>query len=485
MRGKIAMPVIAALLLLMAVGGNAAAAPPEDLESYDAGADGVAFDLQVNAELLSLQLQLAAGLTAAGVTSNGPAAAGDAVGLLLAPPGGGDPIEQTGAHATSDGETSVEDCAAEIVLPPPVDLTDGTCIAGVSANALVTDGAPSADGASDSLTLSIGGAELTAQLLEALPLGDVLEQLEGILAQLNEVTCTLNDLVGGLLAQVGDLLGSLGLPLTQDTLDILCSLDELPTILEALLDSLGDALATTVTITLAPNTSLAEANDVDGVIAEAMANGLTIDVLPGLGPNGSSFIEVIVGASEASVVRDATTGEATPVANPALAEVNVNGIGLDGIDLGLGNLTGPIIDFVNGLIQQLAAASPLACGEPGPLADILCLDAAAGFILDAEEAAAEGYDFGEGTVGARTSALRLELLSLLNGSGEPVVSLSLAEAIAAANATPATPAAPTTPPTIEKTLPRTGSDDFGLLALAAGLGLTAVVLRLRRRSAIN
>ena len=466
------MAGLAMLVLVFTAGATAQAAPPTGLESYDAGANGSAFDLQVGL----LDLQIAAGLTSAEVTSQGPAAAGDGVGLLLAG------TEQSGAHSLApEGPESAESCAAEVVLPAPLDLTDGSCIAGVSSTAVLTDGAPSATGESDSLTLSLGGAELTEQLLNALPLEDVLAPLGDVLGQLNDVTCQLNGVTGPLLAQLGSALSGLGLDLNQDTLDILCSLDELPSIVDALLDSLGDALATTVTITVAPNSSAASADDAQGVIASAVAEGATIDVLPGLGPDGSSFIEIIVGASEASVVRDPITGVATPVVTPAVAQVNVNGIGLAGLDLGLGNLTDPILDLVNDLVNTLATSSPLSCGETGPLSDILCLDAALGYELDAAEAAAAGYDYGEGTVGARTSALRLELLSILNG-GEPALSLSLAEAVAAANAIPGQDVPPSTetPETTEPTLPLTGGTSGIALFGALGLGIAALVVRSRR-----
>lgn len=475
MRGKIAMPVIAALLLLMAIGGNAAAAPPDGLESYDAGANGSALDLQVGL----LDLQIAAGLTSTEVTSAGPAATADAVGLLLAG------TEQTGAHAAApDGEGNVEDCAAEIVLPPPLDLTDGTCIAGVSANAAIQDGAPGATAESDSLTLSLGGAELTEQLLNALlPVTDQVTAVLGdALTALNDVTCALP------IADVVAILDAILPGISEGAAELLCSLGDVESVVDALIGSLADAASTTATITLAPNSSLAGATDEAGVLAAAVANGVTIDILPGIGPNGTSFLEVIVGASEASVVRDATTGEPTPVVTPAVAQVNVNGIGLDGLDIGLDNLLDPVITFVNDLVNQLATASPLSCGEPGPLAEIICLDAAQGFILDAAGAAAEGYDYGEGTVGARASALRLELLALVNG-GEPAVSLSLAEAVAAANASPRQTPPSTAAPTTTQ-LPRTGGASFGgdnvlPLVLALGLGTGALAIRMRRRSSLG
>lgn len=414
----------------------ASSAPPPGLASYAAGATSHALAL----DLALLDVELTVADTAAGVTSQGPSAAADGVALTT-PLFESDPAPS----AAPGGPATNSVCVQEIDLPQPIDLLE-LPIACIDTAAALVDGAPTATAASRELVLDVGSAVALQPVLEPL---------------------------------IGQVLGPI---VTQ--LQALNPLITLADVLDALLGELLDPDASLVRITLAPGSSTTDVSEL-GVVAEAVSNGVVIEVLPSLGP----LLTVTVGESVASVTRDPVTGAGTATTTPSLVDIEWGTVEVPAITvlgvLTLPQLTQDIEDALNGLLATLAESSPLACGEDGPLADVLCLDALDGDILDAAGAAAEGFDFGAGTIGARSDALHLELLAALEDGG--AVSLDLASAVAAANAVPVqapvvttTTAAPTPAP---PSLARTGGDGPAPAVLLGLLGVAVLGGLLVRRSA--
>lgn len=394
----------------------ASSAPPPGLASYDAGA--LSHALLLDAEVLDLEITAADTLAVIGDT---PGALADGSALTT-------PLfsTDTAPSVAPGGPAENQVCATEIPLPPPLDVLD-IAIGCVDTAAAIVGGSPVALSESGAFVIDVLGGDLTEDVLGPLLLP--------------------------LLDALGPVLGALEPIVTAED------------VLDALLGELVDADGQLLTITLAPGASLAGANE-EGVLSRAVSNGAVIEVLPDLGP----LLTVTVGASEASVVRDPATAEATPTITPAVVDfewgtIQIPPIAVAGIPLP--TVTDALQDAVNDLVDTLASSSPLACGAAGPLADLVCLDGASGEELDAAEAASYGFDFGPGTVGARTSALHLEVLPILDGG----VTLALAEAVAAANA--AVVQAPVTTTTLGPTttttpaLARTGGPGTSTGAVAA------------------
>lgn len=433
--------LLSGLVLSTVLAANASAAPPAALDSYAAGGTTVALDLDAPV----LQLRLTAAQTAATLGSTGPTAAADGIALTT-------PLFSTDAApvAAPPGPASADVCASDVTLPAPIDLLT-LPIACVHTDATVTD--PASSSLSDELVLGLGGGELTNQVLTPLVAPVFTPVLDG-------------------LGQLGDLI-------------------QLETLVDEVLDSLVEPDGELLRITVAPNLSETSANAASGVVAHAISQGAVIEVLPEL-PNGA-FITITVGQAEARVVRaDAETGELTPTVTPAVVNIEFNTIDIPTLTITLGGLqvdiptvTQQIEDAVNGLVQQLATQSPLTCSGDNPLADLVCLTAASGETLDAAGAAAEGFDFGAGTVGARANALHVELLRAAEGG----ITLDLAQAVAAANAgvdiprqEPGAPDTTTTtagPPSLARTGGGAVSPMAAVLLLGAGLGAAVLVRRAR------
>jgi hypothetical protein len=412
----------------------ASSAPPAGLTAYASGSS--AYAVQLDAPVLN-DLELLASQTVAAVSSQPSATAGG------------------GALVINGQILGGPDDTCPFVVPAPADavVADIGCVTGTEE----ADVDPTATATSDEVVLELGGSEISAQVLAPLR--------EAIIDQL-----------GDQLDPVLDILDGLGL-----------NLDD---VLDDVLDSLTDVDGATVRVTLAPTNASASA-DGNGVLARSEAAGVIVEVLPalfGTPVDGITDCEDTFGllcaqisGSVAQVSRAPFTGVATT--DGTAAEL------LDFVvapELGtlLADVPDQIAAAVNDAFDQLAAASPITCGTPGPLSDLICLDGAATDVLDAAEAAAFGFPFGEGTVGARASALRVGVLPVAQGG----ISLALNEAVAAANAAlPAqvttTTAPPAATPTTSPGLARTGGTGFSPALLLGMLGLAALGGLLVRRSA--
>lgn len=433
-RHLVAFAAIAAVAVTV-VATPASSAPPAGLASYSSGSSAYAVLLDADV----LDLQLLASLTTAVVGSQPAASAGG------------------GALVIGDQILGGPDDTCPLALPAPIDavVADIGCVTGFEE----ADADPRAEATSAEIVLELGGSELTNQVLT--PLRDaVIDQLGAALDPL-------------LVA-----LGNIGLPALQ-------------TLIDTALGTLLDVDGSTVRVTLAPTTAAARA-DGDGVLARSEAAGVIIEVVPaltGTPPAGitdcddsNALLCAQVAGSVAQVVRDPATG--APSTDATAAQL-VDFLVAPQLGTLLGQLLPQAAQALNAAVAQLAAASPLACGTPGPLADLICLDGAATDVLDATEASGLGFDLGEGTVGARASALRVQLLAIADGG----ISLALNEAVAAANAalpvqvpattTTAPPATPTT-----TGLARTGGPSTSpvLLLGLAGLALASAAL-VRRATA--
>lgn len=430
--------VLATAFALSTIAAQAAAAPPEALSTYEAGSS--AYAVLLDADVLDLELLASA--TNAAVGSTPTATAGG------------------GALVIADQILGGPDATCPLALPAPVDavVADIGCISATQE----ADADPQASATSDEVVLVLGGSGLTNQILT--PLRDsVLDQL------------------GDQLDPVLVALGNIGLP-------------DLQVLIDDALDTLQDIDGSTVRVSLAPTTSAASANET-GVLARSEAAGVIVEVVPaftGAPPTGitscdqsNALLCAQIAGSVAQVTRDPASGDASTTATAAEL---VDFLVAPQLGTLLTTALPQVADALNDAVAQLASASPLACGTPGPLADLLCLDGAATDELDAAEAAAFGYDFGPTTVGARASALRLGVLPVLDGG----ISLALNEATAAAAAdiriarqdpTPTTAPPTTTPPTAPTPgLARTGGGFdpvVGVALLGAAAGLAALVRRSR------
>jgi len=410
----------------------ASSAPPTGLASYSAGSTAYAVDL----DAALLDVELLASLTDAEVVSTGPTASAGGGALVIGDQILGGPEE-----------------TCPLALPAPIDavVADIGCITTVTES----DADPRATATSEEIVLVLGGSDLSNQVLTPLR--------EAVIDQLGTA--------------VGDVISGLGLP----------GLPELETALDNVLDTLSDPAGSTVRVTLAPTNSAASADET-GVLARSAAAGLIIEVVPALfgePPAGitscaasQALLCAQISGSVAEVRRDPVTGVATTSGTAAQL---VDFLVAPQLGSLLGTALPQVAAALNGAVAQLADSSPLACGVDGPLADLICLDGAATDELDAAEAAAFGFDYGEGTVGSRASALRVELLRVAEGG----IVLALNEAVAAANAAAVAAPATVPPTTAPPTLARTGGTDFPL-ALVTGLGGVAVAgALLVRRAAVK
>lgn len=237
------------------------------------------------------------------------------------------------------------------------------------------------------------------------------------------------------------------------------ALEEVGTTLE---DIINDVLETqTLAIAVGSSSSSLTATEAS-TVAQADASGVTIDILP----EGSVNLEtqalepvarVIVGAASATATYDRVAGTSSSAVEPALVKVVISETVATALQLPENEIA-----VTPGQSQCIPLPDPLE----------ICIVAAAG----------EEFTTDEGGIGARSSAVRVELFTGLGeatGAGEGGIVLSLAETEAVVQGAPAAVVA-AQEPEVARELPRTGSDPVvplagaGMLALAV-LGGRAVL----------
>ena len=426
----------------------AEASGPDALGEYGAGSSATALVLSLLGE------ELAVSATSAAVGS-APQAASDGAAFLLA----GTPVPGAASSSTPGGQPANHVCPVEADLD---EITSGALsaleldIACADTSATVTDGAPAAVSTTDETRIVITG--LGGAVLEPV-LGPLFENVDTLSG---EVITALDPIF----------------QVVEDTTQV-----ELDAVLTDIIADLDDTEVVLAEIVVGASVSRDHANDVDGVVAEAGSNAVTVNLFPGLAsqlseiagldvsPTSDPLLSVVVGQANASVVRDPKTGAAAPDASAAqLASIHADD------ELGIiQEITGQVTGAIDGL-----AATQLSC-DGGALADIVCIDLGSVHELTPEELADRYPDFGEGVVGREASAASVAVLPILSEAlgieGPGVLALSLAHAEAAAYAVPA--AAPPTPAAEQpQPLPRTGGSANTLLALglfaAAAVGITAI-----------
>ena len=449
----------------------AQAVGPDQLDGYAAGSSATSLVIHL------VDQDVALSATTAAVSSEGPdegtpgpMAASDGAALLVA----GTPVPSGAPSQTPGG---AKENSVEVVNADLGDLTSGAAdgfgvnVARVNTTADVPGGAPAASSESAEAVVTING--LSGDVLDPVltPLTDALT------SALTQATDPVVDAVCGLLAdQLCDQNG---------IVDLQGAVNELL----ADIGSIDDEGFTVAQISVGPSVSRASANDTDGVVAQAASTGVFVELFPGLAsaieevtgliPNAGeddALLTVRLSNATAGVVRHPVTGEAAPDASAAqLLSVN--------LDDSLGILSEALETNVPDLLNTLTEAGAALSCDGGALADIVCVDLGAVNELDADELAARGYDFGEGTVGREATAAGVAVLPILGEAlgGEALLGVDLAQASAAANAIPAAP--PAVPRSEEpQPLPRTGGDANVPLALglfaAAAVGL-AVIRRTR------
>jgi hypothetical protein len=433
--GTIGAATLAGALL---AASTALAAPPGGLESYGAGSTATALQVTL------LGQDLAFSRTGAVVTST-PQASADGAALLVA----GTPVPEGAPSSAPDGEPTNEVCAIDIDtgrdIAPELTLL-GLALACVTTSATVDGGAPAATSRSEELGIAVSGAPLSATG----PLAPITEPLfDGV-----------RELIGQLEPIDEQLAENLGV-----------SLDAL---VDNLLDTLDDGRVLAVSV--APTDSTASADAEAGVVGAASATGARIELFPDL--PGGALITIVAGESSSRVVRDPVTAVATTEVNPAIVTVSAN--------QQLLGILAEIAEQLSAGIAEVSAAS-LPCNEENPLVDLVCIELAGERDLSQAELEAMGLDFGDGTVGVASNAVRVQVLSVLAEQlGGPGIGISLAETAAAANAAVALPGEPTPTATPEtpRELPRTGAAGLPLAGLAVLAGGAAVGLGLLRRSSL-
>ncbi len=236
------------------------------------------------------------------------------------------------------------------------------------------------------------------------------------------------------------------------------ALEQVGTTLE---DIINDVLETqTLAIAVGSSSSSVTTTEAS-MVAQADASGVTIDILP----EGSVNLEtqalepvarVIVGAASATATYDRAAGTSATAVEPALVKVVISETVATALQLPENEIA-----VTPGQSQCIPLPDPLE----------ICIVAAAG----------EEFTTEQGGIGARSSAVRVELFTGLGeatGAGEGGIVLSLAETEAVVQGAPAVIAAQE--PEVARELPRTGSSPAvplagaGMLALAV-LGGRAVL----------
>lgn len=437
LRRTTAVVALAALSALAVITPAGAEAPKG---TYGAGGSATALVLTL------LGQELAVSDTVAAVGSE-PKAAADGAALMIA----GSPVPGAAPSAAPGGQATNESCAIDIDLGEESGGALSALDAGVACvntSAGIDSGAPRAESTTGEVVIDITSPAGTALEPILTPLFDAVPQATEPLFE------ALEPLLG---------------PIEEAT-EI-----EVRNVLDDLIADLQDETFVLAQIVVAPSVSQASATAADGVVGRAGANGVTINILPGISatladlglgiaPLEAPLLSVKLGQAVAEVVRDPATGAATTDGSAAqLLSITAN----DQLGI-LQELTGQLTEGINGL-----AIDQLGCTDDNPLADVLCIDLGAVRELTEAELTARGLDFGAGTVGIGASAANIQVLPIAaEALGGPAVGLRLAAADAAANLTAPLPAAPDQPAAPTR-LPSTGADGLlpvtlGLFAAAAG-----------------
>lgn len=425
---------VMAIAAMAALAAPSAGAQAPELGSYGAGGSATALVLTL------LGQELAVSDTTAAVNSK-PEAAADGAALILA----GSPVPGAAPSKAPGGEATNEACAIDVDLGEQsggalsaLDLG----VACVNTSAAVDAGAPKAQSTTGEVVINITSPAGTALQPILDPLFDGVEQVTGPLLD------ALEPVLGGIEEPTGI---------------------QARTIVDDLIANLQDQTFVLAQIVVAPTVSQASATAADGVIGRAGANGVTINLLPGIAqtladlgldvaPVETPILSVKLGQAIAEVVRDPVTGKADTSGSAAqLLSIDAN----DQLGI-LQDITGQVTEGINGL-----AVEQLGCTGDNPLADVLCVDLGAVRELSEAELTARGLDFGEGTVGIGASAANIQILPVAaEALGGSVIGLRLAAADAAAGSAAPLPAQQDEPPTAAP-LPRTGAE--GLLPAALAL----------------
>jgi hypothetical protein len=441
----------AAAITIAAIAPARADAPT--LKSYQASASASALELSL------LGQNLAVSQTQAELNSS-PSAAANGAALLLA----GTPVPEGALVKAPEGPNAKNVCALNVDLAA---LTSGAvslanaALACATTNAKLTGGAPSADSTTGEIVINIlapGGTALA-------PL------LTPLFANVSTITTPVITALSPIFTVV------------QSTTQI-----ELNTVLNSLLANLATQTVVLAQIAVAPSASVVKANSVDGVVAQAGSNGVSIRILPGVSatlqalglnvaPVTTPLLTVELGRASALVTRNATTGAPSPDASAAqlLSITAADELGI------IKGVTGQLTAGINAL-----AVAQLSCNG-GVLADIVCIDLGSVNELDSAELDARKLNFGPGTVGREASAANVQVLPIAASAlGGSVLGVTLARATAAANALPVDPACCTPSPPLSRgsdPLPRTGGEAaMGLTLALLAVGAAGVALVRRSRT---
>jgi LPXTG-motif cell wall-anchored protein len=455
MRRRTAAIVATAVAISLVVIAPARAeepAPDPDPARHAAAATATALQLTLLGE------QLAVSQTQAAIGEG--IAAADGAALLIA----GTPVPSGAPSLAPDGQGTNEAC------PIQLDLDEATqgALSGLELEiaCVRTSASKSEDGL---LAARAESGEVVIRVLG--PGGAILEPVLGpVLEGVTQVTDPLVEALAPLLGAI------------QDATQI-----DVPDVLDQLITAVGDTQFVLAEIVIAP--SVSEASDtVDGVIAQAGSNAVTINVLPGLAstldaltnlidaPNVTDgpLLQVKLGAANARVVKN-LNGTTVPDASAAqLLSINAD----DSLGI-LGDISGQL----TGVLDMLSIGA-LNCTD-GALADVVCIELGQVNELDKDELTARGMWFGTGTAGIEAAAATVRVLPIAAAAlGGDVLGVSLASTTAAANATELRRSVPETPEEVLTTpLPKTGADDTMPLTLALlAVGAAGAVLVRRTRT---
>ncbi len=454
MRRTIGILATAAAISLAVVAPTPAQTPTD---TTAAAATATALQITLLGQQLAVsQTQAAVGQNEAGV----PFAAADGAALLLA----GSPVPGAAPSAQPGGLPATQGCPLELDLN---ELTGGALSALQLEIACMNTSASNGD----PFAARAESGEVVLRVLA--PGGTVLEPLLGpVLAGLQQVTDPLVQALEPLLGIVTDL--------TQ--IDV-------PSVLDQLLNALGDDTFVLAEVVVAPSVSKASATSQD-VSAEAGSNAVTINILPGIAstldaltnlidvPDTSgedaALLQVKLGAANSRVVKN-LDGQTVPDASAAqLLSITAHD--------SLGILQGLLTTVTD--VLDILSIGALNC-EDGALADILCIELGRVNELDQDELTARNMNFGPNTAGIESAAANIRVLPILaDVLGGDVLGLSLAQTTAAANAVDVARVAPPGAPEVPAAapLPKTGGESalpMTLALLAVGTAGVAMVRRAR------
>lgn len=274
-------------------------------------------------------------------------------------------------------------------LSLPIGDLANVALACSNTTASIAGGAPTAGATSNIADIDVNLLNPVLQLLQPIlnALEPIANQLLGTV--LTTVQSTVQPLLGNLLP---NLLGSLGISLTQPVSSLITALQKATNLATI---HVGDSLSGVTTTA-------------GSVVATAQAQGAQIDVLPGILLNGGPLLSITVGQANTTSTYNRATGDSTAAFTPALLTIDLLGnpitVALGGTTLLAGTPLASTIELGGG------SCTP-ACGTPS-----------------------------SGKVSATASALKLDLLTGLNGG----IDLELATANSAAGGTVATAAITTT-----------------------------------------